>query len=68
MSSDDINSAYNLKVEERTRNLEKWKVKKMKLVRQVGKSYISTSGKFVEQQRLDPMHVSFYFSLLFLTG
>lgn len=58
MPSDESSSAESeserTRGKKRTRNPEKWKVNKRKLARQVGKSYISTSGKFVEAKKIGP--------------
>lgn len=58
MSSDDSSSAEpeseRTQGKKRTRNPEKWKVNKRKFARQLGKSYISTSGKFVEEKKIGP--------------
>lgn len=58
MSLDDSSSieseSERTQGKKRTRNPEKWKVNKRKMARQLGKSYISTSGKFVAEKNIGP--------------
>ena len=58
MSSDDSSPVESenetTSGKKRTKTTEKWKVNKRKFARQLGKSYISTSGKVVEAKRTGP--------------
>lgn len=58
MSSDDSSLVESenetTRGKKRIKNTEKWKVNKRKIARRLGKSYISTSGKVVEEKSTGP--------------
>lgn len=53
-NSSEESDNYTTPGKKRTKNPEKWIANKRKFARQLGRSYISTSGGFVEEKKTGP--------------